>query len=378
VAVHLEIDPDRLRALRESRRVPLAAAAERARVPEEALAHWETTPTPLPIDTCQKIAKTYKRNWYIFLLEDEIGNPTVPHDFRKGRGEKVPLGPDSMLAFDGADLLLDRIESVNGPDPGRSIVDELPARLDSNPEAIAAKVRRVLGVAGQPESNPYGVLRFWRFLLSDAGLFVSQVKFPREEMRAFCRSRNGHHLIVLSSRDVPTARSFSLLHELGHLLLGGDALCKATSWAEEAGSGAEPWCNRFAAAVLLPRLELQANPRYHELIAGNIDLGSGRTLASEFGVSELALFRRLERFGEITNAEYRTLQDAADKDWEAKEGSSNSGILPPPKRVVYAESPLFVRQVFDAFAAGDVSLKEMSSLLNTPVHSLSSVREEAA
>jgi Zn-dependent peptidase ImmA (M78 family) len=358
--------------------MPLAAAAERARVPEEELAQWETSPTPLPIDTCQKVARAYKRNWYIFLLEDEIGKPTVPHDFRKGRGEQVPLGPDSMLAFDGADLLLDKIESVNGPDPGRSIVDELSARLDDSPDAIAAKVRRVLGVAGQPESNPYGVLRFWRFLLTDAGLFVSQVKFPREEMRAFCRSRNGHHLIVLSSRDVPTARSFSVLHELGHLLLGEDAMCKPTSWADEAGSGAEFWCNRFAASVLLPRLELQANPRYHELIAGKIDLGSGRALASEFGVSELALFRRLETFGEITNAEYQTLQDAADKDWEAKEGSSNSGILPPPKRVVYTESPLFVRQVFDASNAGDISLKEMSSLLNTPVHSLSSVREEAA
>jgi Zn-dependent peptidase ImmA (M78 family) len=358
--------------------MPLAAAAERARVSEEELAHWETTPTPLPIDTCQKIAKAYKRNWYIFLLEDQVGKPTVPHDFRKGRGEKVPLGPDSMLAFDGADLLLDKIESVTGPEPGRSIVDELSTTLDDNPEAVAAKVRRVLGVAGQPESNPYGLLRLWRFLLSDAGLFVSQVKFPREEMRAFCRSRNGHHLIVLSSRDVPSARSFSLLHELGHLLLGGDAMCKPTSWAEETGSGAEPWCNRFAAAVLLPRLELQANPRYHELIAGNVTLGSGRALASEFGVSELAMFRRLETFGEITNAEYRALQDEADKDWESKEGSANSGILPPPKKVVYAESPLFVRQVFDAFSAGDLSYREMGSLLNTPVHSLSRVREEAS
>jgi Zn-dependent peptidase ImmA (M78 family) len=169
-----------------------------------------------------------------------------------------------------------------------------------------------------------------------------------------------------------------MLHELGHLLLGGDAMCKPTSWAVGAGSGAEPWCNNFAAAVLLPRFELQANPRYHELIAGNIALGAGRALASEFGVSELALFRRLETFGEITNAEYRTLQDAADKDWESKEGSPNSGILPPPKKVVYAESPLFVRQVFDAFTAGDLSLKEMRSFLNTPVHSLSGVREEAA
>jgi hypothetical protein len=46
--------------------------------------------------------------------------------------------------------------------------------------------------------------------------------------------------------------------------------------------------------------------------------------------------------------------------------------------VVYAESPLFVRQVVDAFSAGDLSYREMGSLLNTPAHSLSSVREEAS
>lgn len=378
MAVHLEIDPQRLKALRNSLKMPLAAAARLARVPEEELAHWEATPTPLPIDTCQKIAKAYKRNWYIFLLEDEVGKPTVPHDFRKGRGQRVALGPESMLAFDGADLLLDKIESVNGPDPGHSVVGETSATLDDNPEAVAAKVRRSLGVAGQPEADPYGVLRFWRFLLSDAGLYVSQAKFPPKEMRAFCRSRNGHHLIVLSNQDAPTARSFSLLHELGHLLLGGDAMCKPTSWADGPGSDEEPWCNRFAAAVLLPRLEVQANPRFHELIAGKVTLGSGRALAREFGVSELALFRRLETFGEITNAEYRALQDAADDEWGSKEGSTNSGFLVSPKRVVYTESPLFVRQVFDAFSAGDLSYREMGSLLNTPVHSLSRVREEAS
>jgi Zn-dependent peptidase ImmA (M78 family) len=155
-------------------------------------------------------------------------------------------------------------------------------------------------------------------------------------------------------------------------------MCKPTSWSDGQGGGVEPWCNQFAAAALLPQSEVQANPRYHELIAGQIALGSGRALAREFGVSELALFRRLEAFGEITNAEYRALQDAADEAWGSKEDSTNSGFLLAAKRVVFTESPLFVRQVFDAFSAGDLAYREMSTLLNTPIHSLPTVREEAS
>lgn len=378
MAIHLEIDPKRLKALRTRINRPLRVAAEQARVDEEELALWETTPTPLPLEKCQSIAKAYNRNWYIFLLDDEdgIGKPTVPYDFRKGRGEAVPLGEKSMLAFDRADLLLDKIETLHESDPGHSVVDEVRAKLSNNPESIAETFRSHLIVPRKPESpDPYSVLRYWRYRLSDVGLYVTQANFPIAEVRAFCRSRNGHHLIVLSSKDPPTARSFSLLHEVGHLLLGGDAMCKPTGWMD--GQSEEPWCNRFAAAVLLPKASVQASPRYHDLISGEISVGSGKALAREFGVSELALFRRLETFGDLTNSQYKELQDASDEGWGDIPDRPGKPILEPPKRIVYGESPLFVRQVFDAFVAGELSYREIGSLLNAPLHSVSEVREEA-
>lgn len=151
-------------------------------------------------------------------------------------------------------------------------------------------------------------------------------------------------------------------------------MCKPTGSME--GQSEEPWCNRFAAAILLPKSEVQASPRYHDLISGEVKLGSGRALAREFGVSELALFRRLETFGDLTNAQYKELQDASDEGWDGSRGP-NAGWMEHPKRIVYSESPLFVRQVFDAFSAGEISYREIGSLLNAPLQSISSVREEA-
>lgn len=151
-------------------------------------------------------------------------------------------------------------------------------------------------------------------------------------------------------------------------------MCKPTGWMD--GPSEEPWCNRFAAAVLLPKSEVQASPRYHELISGEIAIGSGKALAREFGVSELALFRRLETFGDITNAQYVELQDASDEGWDP-DRPDGKPRLEHPKRIVYGESPLFVRQVFDAFSAGDISYREIGTLLNTPLGSISDVHAEA-
>lgn len=336
---------------------------------------WEDTPTPLPIDTCQRLAKAYNRNWYIFLLKDEVGKPAIPHDFRKTRGAASRLSYESLLAFDNAGLLLDKIESLNEAG-GTSILDGMPANVSDNPEAVAAKFREKAGVSGQPHTpDIYAVLRFWRERLSNGGLYVSQVKFPTKELRAFCVSRKGHHLVVLSNQDPPTARAFSLLHEVGHLLLGTDAMCKPDG--STFGQSQEPWCNRFAAAVLLPRSEVEANPKYHDLISGEISVGSGRSLARDFGVSELALFRRLETFGDIANAKYQELQAASEEGWAERPNKTSTGWQEHPKRIMAKESPLFVRQVFDAHSNGDISYREVGSLLDIPVHSIPNVREAA-
>jgi Zn-dependent peptidase ImmA (M78 family)/transcriptional regulator with XRE-family HTH domain len=379
----LQVDPARLKSLRTRIGIPLDAAAKRANVSEATLAKWESEPTNLPVETLQKLARSYKRNWYVFLLEEEdgFGKPAIPHDFRRRRGAAATLGSDSLIAIDEAWLRLDKIEAVSDVQPIRPITQALRVSRDSDPEEVATRFRKKLGVSMEfpaPVADPYAALRAWIEALTAAGLYVSQVRMPTEEVRAFCLSRESAHLIVLSNKDLPTARIFSLLHEVGHLFLGSDAMCQPI---EAASSGSdhqeEPWCNRFAAAVLMPRAGLNANPRFHELLAGDIKTGAGRALAKEIGVSELALFRRLETFGHISTAEYQALQDEADRNWEARSDTASSGFLVHQRRIVSKESPLLVRHIFDSYERGDLSYREVGMLLDAPLRSVSKIREAA-
>lgn len=379
----LQVDPARLKSLRTRLGIPLDVAAKRVSVSETTLAKWESESTALPIETLQKIARSYKRNWYVFLLEEEdgFGKPAIPHDFRRRRDAATSLSSDSLIAIDEAWLRLDKVEAVNDGQAVEPITKSLHARKDSDPEKLAARFRRKLGLSmgfPAPVTDAYAALRAWVETLTAAGLYISQVRMPTEEIRAFCLSRGSAHLIVLSNKDWPTARVFSLIHEVGHLLLGTDAMCQPVE-ADPAGNGhrEEPWCNRFAAAVLMPRASLDANPRFHELLDGEIKIGAGRSLAKEIGVSELALFRRLETFGHISTAQYQALQDEADENWDARPESGSGGFLVHSRRIVSKESPLLVRHVFDSYERGDLSYREIGMLLDTPLRSIPKIREAA-
>lgn len=378
----LQVDPARLKSLRTRLGIPLDAAAKRVHVAEATLAKWESEWATLPIETLQKVARSYKRNWYVFLLEDEIGKPAIPHDFRRRRDAAATLGSDSLIAIDEAWLRLDKIEAVNEGQSLAPVTHRLRVSKDSDPEDVAARFRQKLGLAETfpaPASDAYAALRAWVEALTAAGLYISQVSMPTEEIRAFCLSRGSADLIVLSNKDWPTARIFSLIHEVGHLLLGTDAMCQPVE-ADSPGSGhqEEPWCNRFAAAVLMPRAALEGNHRFHELLDGEIKIGAGRALAKEIGVSELALFRRLETFGHITTAQYQDLQDEADENWDARSDSGSSGFLIHSKRIVSKESPLLVRHIFDSYERGDLSYREVGMLLDAPLRSIPKIREAAA
>lgn len=375
MGVMIEVPPGRLKALRTRLGLPLHAGAEKVKVSEEELAKWETEPTEFTARRLQQIAKAYNYNWYVFLLEDEAGPPAIPHDFRRRKNGSDELSFDSLLAIDNAWRLLDRIESLGAGE--RSVVPQAEAALSDNPEEVAANFRSLLGVTGMLNTpDTYAVLRYWTRTLTSAGLYVSQVPLPVKEARAFCLSRNGAHLIVLSNKDYPTARAFSLIHEVGHLLLGSDAICRPAPDGFGKDTSAEPWCNRFAAAVLMPRSLLESSTRFHELMSGEIVLGSAKSLAKEFGVSEVALLRRLETFGHIATAEYQRLEREADERWkDDEETPTGGGFLIHKDKVIARQSPLFVRQVFDAYGNGAISYREIGTYLNVPLRSIPGIRE---
>lgn len=74
-------------------------------------------------------------------------------------------------------------------------------------------------------------------------------KLDIDEFRAFTLFDGSYPLIFVNGSDYKVGQYFSLAHELGHVLLAAEGLTGAMNDHHDV----ERWCNRFAAALLLPQ-----------------------------------------------------------------------------------------------------------------------------
>jgi Zn-dependent peptidase ImmA (M78 family) len=93
------------------------------------------------------------------------------------------------------------------------------------------------------------------------------------------------------------ARTFTLFHELGHLMTRTNSACVAAPPAAVSGAWdpAERWCEQFAAAVLVPEAALQqlVASRFGAGARSVTDVASVRWLAAKFRASLRAVTLRL-------------------------------------------------------------------------------------
>ena len=372
------MDPVRLKSLRTRLDLPLEAAAKQSGLDADEIERLETTPQTVELDVLRRLAKAYRRNWYVFLLEDEPGRPALPRDFRTlVRGHD--LSAPTLAAFDDAEFLVEKILDL--PRPGPPPQPSLPSIAGLDAETAARRIRDALGAsldAQRANAGEYDAMRYWSSLVAQAGIYAAQLSFPYREVRAFCLLNGGVTLIVVSSQDSPRARTFSLLHELGHVLLGGDAMCRPRSDDRRTTSGnEEAYCNAFAAAVLMPAEEFAADPLALSLRGRQLELGDAVELAREYGVSELAVLRRLTTVGYLAESEYQRLhRERAEEFADEPRPSDGPRIRKQATRMINENSRLFASEVLNAHARGDISFREIGVLLGGNLKHVAAVRED--
>ena len=113
--------------------------------------------------------------------------------------------------------------------------------------------------------------------------------------------------IVVNDQDAKTAWSFTLLHELAHLLLGKTGVSGGPPQA-----GIEQLCNDTAATVLLAPAEIANLP----LAGGIADIAQIDGLADRARVSRSMIAYQLFRAGRITVGRWEVLRDQFLAEWK--------------------------------------------------------------
>ena len=156
---------------------------------------------------------------------------------------------------------------------------------------------------------------YLRERLERQGIFVQCfTDVPVDVVRGFSIYDERMPIIGINNEDRTPAKSFSLIHELVHLIKRESSVCNimfnATSSQAE-----EVFCNAVAGELLVPRDALRivlANGSYmHPYTTDDI-----RSIANRFSVSREVVIRRLLDTGRINNTEYDTYADEFRKEVE--------------------------------------------------------------
>ena len=186
---------------------------------------------------------------------------------------------------------------------------------------VVADIRRVLGVTDAFARMGYE--DYVRALVSgaeEAGILIMRSgvalgnthrKLDVSEFRGFAISNAMAPVVFINSADAPTARLFTLMHELAHIWIGSTGVSDGSS---QSARQEEAFCNAVAGEFLAPehvfRVHWDLGVHWEENLV---------PLAGRFRVSTLVIARRALDLGYISNDQYgayyrRILQEFRDKD----------------------------------------------------------------
>ncbi|MHB1033052.1 MAG: XRE family transcriptional regulator [Pirellulales bacterium] len=351
-------------------------AARKAQVKSERVAAWESGNSRPTINQLRRLADIYRRPLAVFFLAVPPPEESLPSDYRRFTREAMPrVSPELRAAIRLAQVrrqaTLELYEDL-GEEPPRLT---LAAHVGEAPEEVGARLRGALAPDIEtPDAR--SVLRAWRTAAEDAGVLVFQAdRIDVDEMRGFSISDRPLPAIVLNMQDAPQARTFTLLHEMTHVLLGAAGLCTL----EELGPNTpvkrvEVFCNHVAGAALVPADSLLAEPEVPKKSAGEIADVALTALARRFGVSPEVITRRLVTLGRVTAAFYQRKRVEFQRQYRELRHKQRAGFAPPAVLAVARNGRSFTRRALEAFDEDRITASDIADLLGIRLKHLDRVR----
>lgn len=360
---HALINPAMLRWARGRVGLDVSEAALATGVKPEQFQRWEQGDAQPTFRQAQHVASALHAPFgYLFLPEAPADELALP-DLRTVGG--APAGTPSVDLMETVRHAMQRQDwfaeylQEQGSEP-------LPfvGRFNTNSDVltIAEDIRQVLGVdveQGQRDWETY-----YRQLIEAAeraGVLVMRSgvvgnnthrKLDVGEFRGFAISHSLAPVVFINSSDAPSARLFTLLHELAHIWLGSSGISNA---APGNTRREEVVCNGVAGEFLAPSVVFGA------LWAASTQDLTARVanLAQRFHVSRLVIIRRALDMGLVDQATYSSFYRAELDAFRAMGGGGGSFY----RNAATKNSARFAKAVIAEALSGRLLLRDAGKLL---------------
>jgi Zn-dependent peptidase ImmA (M78 family) len=355
------------------------AAAAKVDIPLDRLIEWEEGADRPSMAQLRKIGEVYKRPIAIFFLSTPPADFDPQREFRRLPG----LSPQN----ESPALRLALRTALYRREAAREVYERLGEPLtalndsihpDESENLVSQKVREILGITWDEQlswASEYAALSCWRGAIEGKGILVFQTGgIELSEMRGTSIPQGPLPVILINNDDTPHGRIFTLIHEFVHILLTNGGHRTSTLEGERLPEDQflERISNRFAAAILMPQNEFQAEAaKFPEAPLG--DDRSLKRLAQRIKVSPESILRRLVSLGKARSTVYRERRKAWQGNSHWYVPAQGKGGPPVEVKVVSSRGKGFVSLILEGYQRNVVSSSAVTDLLGVQLKYLDKV-----
>jgi Zn-dependent peptidase ImmA (M78 family) len=334
----------------------------------EAVQDWEAG-AKMPSDRQVEKLSRALRTPYAAFFTDRIPQIKRPRD-RRAYFDRMgtDFSTETLFAFKTAAEMQFHFDYIQGLQP-----TDFPRRLgrltlDDDPLRAGIGFRQQIGLTRKKQMlwKADSAYRTWRRIIESFGVLTMQIDLEADQLRGFC-FRQPWPLVCVNSKDNDNGRSFSLLHEIAHIMLGEDSASGYTFEYAAPIEEHERFCNRFANGAILPhdndffQLDLR---KFEQAVTASSVVDLLAKIAKKYRVSRHVILSALREHGRIgddlASGAYAILRGSAGR--QAKK-SPSKGPLPHIKEIS-RRGELFSSAVMTAYSNGTVSASEAASFMN--------------
>lgn len=343
------------------------------------LEKWENGKDVPSYTVLQKLASFYKRPLLTFFMPNPpvVQNKLV--DFRTL--DSLPHGKDSPEFAKLKRQIFYLQESLSDlqKNDNASRLDFINSvSVNTNIFQFVQNIRQRLSFsydeqrAYKKDEELFSVLRE---KIEDLGVYVvirgSFEKIPIDEFRGIAITDEYAPLILINGRDVPSARTFSMMHELAHLFLGDSSVYNKFPNNRDPK---EVFCNKFAAEFMMPTEEVnRIFPNRIEETSASVIMDTLSLEAKKHNVSMMTLLYRLSDVGKISSAMVQQIENTIKRRVKEKRETQEGG--PDRNKIdkLYLGDKV-ISTVLNARDAGTISDSSASALLNVKEYRFDRIR----
>jgi Zn-dependent peptidase ImmA (M78 family) len=350
----------------------------------DVVGQWETEAEERQVPTfgqLEDLAGLYRLPIAVFFFPE----PPI-QAFKKPEFRTLPKDDPALLVTDTRFAIREAIATqeslrilADGENPSTApIVGHVVPQPRERVSTFCDRVRAHLGIPMETQAswrNPDEGFRQWRKAVQAAGVFVFKRPFDDEDISGFCIQDEDFPVVIVNSGMPPTRQTFTLFHELAHLLVGVNGVTKDdTSYVDrlpESARKLEVLCNKVAAELLMPEVDFD---QHLALYATTDDAIEG--LSKRYSVSREAVMRRLLDKQLVAREAYerQRAQWILEAKLRKQEASKKArGLYYPTQASRLGDA--FLRLAFGAYRGGRCTLPELAGHLRMKAASVLKLEE---